>query len=50
MKRIESERMYVEKIKREERYMFGDLFIVPTRFDFKVLSKCKNILSKFFFV
>ena len=28
--------------------MFGDLFIMPTRFDFKVLSEYKNILSKFF--
>ena len=33
----------------EERYMFGDSFIVSTCFDFKGLSEYKNILSKFFF-
>ena len=29
--------------------MFVDSFIVPTRFDFKVLSEYLNILSKLFF-
>ena len=29
--------------------MFGDSIIVPTRFDLKVLSEYKNILSKLFF-
>ena len=29
--------------------MFGDSFIAPTRFDFKVLSEYKNISSKLFF-
>ena len=29
--------------------MFIDSFIVPTRFDIKVLSEYKNILSKLFF-
>ena len=28
--------------------MFDGSFIVPTRFNFKVLSECKNILSKLF--
>ena len=27
--------------------MFGDSLIVPARFNFKVLSEYKNILSKF---
>ena len=40
--------MYVEK--GEERYMFDGSFIVPTRFDFKVLAEYKNILSKIIFV
>ena len=26
--------------------MFGDSFIVPTRYDFEVLSEYKSILSK----
>ena len=29
--------------------MFGDSFIVPTRFDFMIFSECKNIFSKLFF-
>ena len=32
----------------EEIYIFGSSFIVPTRFDFKILSEDKNILSKLF--
>ena len=35
--------------KTEERYMFDGYFYVLTRFDFKVLSEFKNILSKLFF-
>ena len=30
--------------------MFGDLFIVPTHFDFKVLFENKYIWSKLFFL
>ena len=38
----------MEKVKMEERYMFGDSFIVPARFDFNALSEYKNIFSIFF--
>ena len=40
-----TEFMY-KKVKTEERYMFGDSFIVLTCYDFTVLSEYKNILSK----
>ena len=48
VKWIEANRMYVEKGKNRKRYMFGDLFIVPTCFYFNVLSEYKNILWNFF--
>ena len=35
-----SDRVHVEKSKNGKKYMFGDSYIVPTRFDFKVLSEC----------
>ena len=37
-----------KKVKMEERYMFDVSFIMPTCFDFKVLSEYKNILLKLF--
>ena len=40
--------MYVGKGKKG-KYMFSSSFIVLTRFDFKVMSEYKNILSKLFF-
>ena len=42
--------MHIEKDKNGKNYVFGGSFIVPTRFDFEVLSEYKNILSKLFYL
>ena len=39
----------MKKKVKQKKDMFGDLFIVPTCFHFKVLSEYKNILLKLFF-
>ena len=38
-----------KKVKTDVRYTFGGSFIVLMRLNFKVLSECKNILSKLLF-
>ena len=47
-KSVESDRMYVEKVKTEERYMIDVFFFyiyVSMHFKFKVLWQYKNIES-----
>ena len=46
-KELSSAECKEEKIKTEERYLFGGSYIMPTRFDFKFLSEYKNILLKY---
>ena len=40
----------IKKVKPEGIHIFVGSFIVPERFDFKVLSGYKNILSKLFYL